>query len=294
MALSELPLEEREERARLIDYMLEFSPLRLPGSYIKDLQSVSQEDFEELYSALERPRTFVSFFKAAHLVRNNYDEWKNFLEDPTQPLPPVFLGFSENKLLFLHLFLLESMKIFNLDPHHPFFVCMNVDNTNFITLCEENDDSRRITSIEFSRKLVNMWNSFGCPEKETTDVGLMLTLLEESLERSNESEMLNGSFSLNVVLCVSLNGSILSSVIRQIGGGRLRLHMPHLVGMITLAIAFDDPEADTLEIFCELFPQFPELVSRVTSSYYLAISDPICPSRMAILSVGKNTSETYT
>lgn len=213
MALGELPLEEREERARLIDYMLESNPsLHLPSCSNVEYLLASEDKMEATMGVVKAPCRLIIFFKAANLVRKNYEEWKKFLKDPTQLPPQVFQGYFENKLLVLFLFFFDSIKYFNLDPRYPFFVCVNVSTTDSMMLHENNIDSEIFRSLEIGESLVNMWNSFGCPEKETTDVGFSMTMLTETLKNSNRLVMNRGRFNLRTVLGVFIRSLDLSLI----------------------------------------------------------------------------------
>lgn len=163
-SLEHLPLLEREERMRRIEF---FSYPIIADEYYKSNPNSFSENLVDTCSEMEiDAEIFTTFYYDALHIRKNYSKWKDFLtlayqldskqtSDISTPLKELLELFRFDDATY-HLHVLDTLNIINLDPAYPFLQGEREGNLIEIAWEVPNDADEIVDRID------DLWNKMYC------------------------------------------------------------------------------------------------------------------------------------
>lgn len=221
------------------------------------------------------------FLSTALQIRKNYDDWSEFICNPTKNVSSTLHSIIKDKEIAFRLAILDSYGMIHLDPSHPFITgeCEN----ELIKLCPA---SSRL-SLEH---IIYLWSFL---ERPKFNFDLLNEFLHNAYEiffnasmpsfrgflqrESFESIVYRDTFAkndfVNQLLMSSLSTFLPNFIFSY--SEIWKLDFKHFISSAALTMAVCGKCADTLSLFRELFPNIEELMPlivqkyRVMSTYYL-------------------------
>lgn len=298
MPFSNLPLAEREERARRVHvaihefgFVLEFKPLN---------EGYSESDITKLKDQFDRklsvPSRLGKLFHAVVLIRENHTLWEKYLHNPSQSPPHIFESFIGDKLLVFFLFFSDRVSLFHLDPRFQFVNCdlppspygndLRVSHYRIRSrgLRQENDSElilrkqlivRRKTDYDSQivKSLVKMYFSLGSPLRHTL-LGEYMVSAAESLKNPESDELASDYMDHLNTIARAFGFSFVATVCKGASTSRnshTYFNMGEFVREASVAIAYDCSEINTLENIHKLFPQYEGLIGAISREYVVSI-----------------------
>lgn len=265
---------EKEERARMyysfdMKWSLQFMPR----------MNELSEDINKDEPGWELDKNISKAYSAAVLVRRNYELWEQYLLDPRKGVPAAFQSFAEDTKLVYYLAALSKHGIINLDPSKAF---LDVERVNGEYLIE------RKRPEGFTEQMLSLWDSLGRPRVNCYDWferahDAVFSPLQEGASQYwiYETDSLvggGGTFWGGKYYGLHPNDDtidILTHEKKSPGEVICRLDTTSLTSDISLAMVFDSPNIDTLELIRELFPTSPDMITRSIRMYrFLSVFSP--------------------
>lgn len=273
-SLSYFSIQERGERARVIEYLMSGSNhleayKKIARDQVLD-ESPSSEvsvDKNEVLKIVLIPARLSKFLRAALLIRHHYSHWCEFLKDTTQPPSIQLQSVIEDKVLLFLLFWCDAIKVFHLNPGYPFLICESVPEFTRVFgdyhICAEEETPEIIDSV------LEVWKRMRMPGSNTK-WGKALADVEERLRNGRGSGEFNDVniggifFDLAKTYCLGFINDKSGQICHVEG---IALNMDNFVKSCSAALAFDRADENSLDVVRELFPQFPDLVGNISKQY---------------------------
>lgn len=272
----------------------------------KSVSDIIEETTQRLFSS---SAGFALFFKAALLIRNNYEDWVLYLKNISEPSPAVFEPFAGNFRLVIFIFMCDCFKVFHFDPHYPFLIGDQRTSRKFVIHNDTFDSEKDI------KRVVELWASMGFPEEVCKTQNILLRNDWKQLKESPDSY---DEFPIFELFLDMLEVFGFERFLKEDGPDeedfnyyvpmfvkKKKTHMvvklPDFIGLMcdedfdidescsvsfyknkfvkyaSIMLSFDYSN-ESLEVIHKLFPQFPELIPDICREYYLATTYTIGPS----------------
>lgn len=279
MSFAHLSLPERCERARRLEYKIHGEKFDALDNSVDDdewdfvfIDAWSDED-----RALDSSSRFITFFRAALTIRLNYPQWLKFVKAPSSGPPPmVFEPFADDSLLLFFLHFCDYTNIVNLNPQYPFMICEKSSPEVFAVHIKNLDQANVMKTLE------KMWLAFGSPLRDTYfklhfDSPLSDTESDESCEDCDANELKELFIDLLEQFDFAHIAYDENDYDDLLFIDKVYFIVPELIANASVALAYDNSEVNTLEIMRELFPTFPDFVSRIAGKYVKALTRKLPP-----------------
>lgn len=275
---------EKIERAHRVDHDLRHLSLRIFSVGGRKVSGDLRAKYE--YYQCYKATNTSKFYNGAAIIRRshqNYEEWRQYILMPYMGIPTSLKSLINDKEVIFSLVLLEAYNFISLEPNTDFMLgSINESGYYF-------EDVMPTTDIE---GLLVIWDSLGRPKMCTlygidmvdevykAHFNISQTSLDGSSFKSDEAhpQSLDTRRTKHLVreTCRSLFYNYYTPIEPDFSTMSFKFNFEELIRRVSLSIAFDSPENDTLGAIYELFPNNPELLPLIIREYRLsAITLPI-------------------
>lgn len=280
-SLGKMSTSERMERARRVDYKLkDWFPGMCPlvGRNNASMELKANHGYYQCYKATNMSK----FCNGAVTIRQshqNYEEWKQYTSKPCMSIPSSLKLLTNDLEVIFGLALLEKIKLISLEPN-TLFISGNTNENSVLF-----EDLTSTTDIE---ELLVLWESLGRPRMHFLE---NVNLIDEAYnahfaskgkpEPPSISEEIGprplDSYEIRKLVwevCLFLATDCYVPIKPDYYTTSFKLNFDEFIHHISLSIAFDSLETDTLGAIYKLFPTHPELLPRIIREYRVLAVDP--------------------